>query len=370
MPSRIVRARFLRVHMSKTRFGIIGCGSAAVPVCEAIATSAVSALARVHDVNLDLARDLGERYGAPYTTQLSELLDDAAISVVYVAVPHNLLFSLTKQTLAAGKHALVEKPLALTLAQADEVIALADANHLTLGVFYELRHVPAFIQARNLVRAGALGNIIAIRIQTLINKAANYWEVGYSGRSANPWRGEKTKAGGGVVLMNSSHLLDAVRFITGLEVVSVSAEIGTLVASVEVEDTAVATLRFNNGALGSLIAGAHMAGAKGAERFDIIGTQGQLQLPDPYGSEAWQLFLRRPWGEIPANTWQTMPGAQARVYAEAVDAFARAVQNGEPAPTSGWDARQTLATILAIYQAAEEKRTISLLNNEAPHARD
>lgn len=346
--------------MAKIRFGIIGCGSAAVPVCEAMAASSVAVLARVHDVDLNLARDLGERYGVPYTTQLSELLSDPALTAVYVAVPHYLLYSLAKQTLEAGKHALVEKPLALTLVQADELIALAEARHLALGVFYELRHVPAFIRARALVQAGALGDLIAVRLQTLINKAANYWEVGYSGRSANPWRGEKAKAGGGVVLMNTSHLLDAVHFITGLNVVSVSAEIGTLVAPVEVEDMAVAALRFNNGALGSLMAGAHIAGAKGAERFDLIGTQGQLQLPDPYGSDSWQVFLRQPWDDIPANVWQTLPGAKAPVYAEAVEAFARAVQNGEPAPTSGQDARQTLATVLALYQSAEEKRAINV----------
>lgn len=346
--------------MPKTQFGIIGCGSAAVPVCEAMAASAVAGLARVHDVNLNLARDLGGRYAVPYTTQLSEVLNDPGITAVYVAVPHHLLFSLAKQTLEAGKHALVEKPLALTLAQADELIALAEARHLVLGVFYELRHAPAFIRARELIQAGALGELIAVRIQTLINKTANYWEVGYSGRSANPWRGEKAKAGGGVVLMNGSHLLDAVRFVTGLNVVSVSADIGTLVASVEVEDTAVATLRFNNGALGSLIAGAHIAGAKGAERFDVIGTEGQLQLPDPYGSDSWQVFLRQAWGDIPANTWQTLPGAKAPVYTEAVEAFARAVQNGGPAPISGQDARQTLATVLALYQSAEERRAITI----------
>lgn len=354
------RVTLIKTYMSKIRFGIIGCGSAAVPVCEAMAVSAVATLARVHDVDLNLARDLGERFGVPYTTQLSELLGDPTISALYVAVPHYLLYSLAKQVLEAGKHALVEKPLALTLSQADELVALADSRQLALGVFYELRHNLAFIRARELVQAGALGDLIAVRIQTLINKAATYWAVGYSGRSANPWRGEKAKAGGGVVLMNSSHLLDAVRFITGLNVVSVSAEIGTLVASVEVEDTAVATLRFSNGALGSLIAGAHIAGANSAERFDLIGTQGQIQLPDPYGSDSWQVFLRQPWGDLPANTWQTVPGVKAPVYAEAVDAFARAIQNGEPAPTSGQDARQTLATVLALYQSAEEKRAITV----------
>jgi predicted dehydrogenase len=345
--------------MSKIHFGILGCGTAAVPVAEAIAASPVAALARMHDVNLALARELGERYSAPYGEQLDDLLTDPAVDAVYVAVPHYLLHSLAKQVLEADKHALVEKPLALTVAQADELIALAESKNLALGVFYELRHNPAFIYARELVRAGAIGKVIAVRMQTLISKADTYWQMGYAGRAANPWRGEKAKAGGGVALMNTSHALDALRFITGLEVVSVSGEIGTMVAAVEVEDTAAAVLRLSNGALGSLIAGAHIAGAKGDERMDIIGTHGQLQLPDPYGGDAWRVFLRQPHGDIPANVWHTLPGAQAPLYAEAVNAFARAIHNHQPAPTSGHDARQTLATVLALYRAAEEKRTIT-----------
>ncbi|MGH2524433.1 MAG: hypothetical protein ACRDH2_18145, partial [Anaerolineales bacterium] len=86
---------------------------------------------------------------------------------------------------------------------------------------------------------------------------------------------------------------------------------------------------------------------------------GQLRVPDAYGDGLLQVYLRRAWGDIPANTWRAVPGAKAQVYAEAVEAFARAVQSGQPAPTNGDDARQTLAAVLAIYQAAKEKRTIT-----------
>ena len=82
--------------------------------------------------------------------------------------------------------------------------------------------------------------------------------------------------------------------------------------------------------------------------------------PDPYGDEALQVFLRRSWGQLPANTWQRLPGAPTPLYTRAVEAFAQAIQRGEPAPISGRDARQVLELILAIYQAAAEKRTIAL----------
>lgn len=345
--------------MGKTKFGIVGCGSAAMPVCEAMAASPLARLAKVYDLDPALARDLGERYSVPNVRQLEELLCDSDVDAVYIAVPHDQLYPLARQALEAGRHALVEKPMALTLEQADALIALADGQRLALGVFYELRHATAYAQARELIQAGAIGDIIGVRIQTLIDKPATYWQSGYGGRSANPWRGQKARAGGGVVLMNTSHQLDAIHYLTGLEVVSVSAEIGTLTAPVEVEDLAAATLRYDNGAIGSLFAGAHLAGSSlGSERFDIFGTQGQLSLPDAYGDGPLQIFLRQGRGRIPAGVWQTLESAPAPLYAEAVEAFARAVQLGEPAPTNGHDARRVLATVLAIYQSAAEKQTV------------
>src|SRR5690242_13327279 len=113
--------------------------------------------------------------------------------------------------------------------------------------------------------------MIGVQIQTLIDKPLSYWQSGYDGRSANPWRGVKTQAGGGVVLMSSSHLLDALFYITGLKVTRLSAAIGTLASSVEVEDTASALLHFDNGAIGNLFAGAHIKGAHHDERCFIYG---------------------------------------------------------------------------------------------------
>src|SRR5215207_3597027 len=123
-----------------TRFGIIGCGGAALPVAQAIFTSPATTLQRVYDIDSALARDLGERYDAECAASVDELLADPMVDAIYIAVPHDRLAPLARQALAAGKHALVEKPLALTLAQADELITLAEQRRLVLGVFYELRY--------------------------------------------------------------------------------------------------------------------------------------------------------------------------------------------------------------------------------------
>src|SRR2546422_5363113 len=113
----------------KVRFGIIGCGGAAVPVAQALSASPVAELSAAYDLNPALALDVGERFGAAVHDSLESLLG-SAVEAVYIAVPHSQLAPLARQALRARKHALVEKPIALSLAEAHELIALAEANGL------------------------------------------------------------------------------------------------------------------------------------------------------------------------------------------------------------------------------------------------
>jgi predicted dehydrogenase len=129
---------------------------------------------------------------------------------------------------------------------------------------------------------------------------------------------------------------------------------------VEVEDMASATFRFSNGAIGSLIAGAHISGAQNEERCFIYGTEGQLRLPDPYASNPLQVYLKRAWDDLTAGQWHSLPTEPVPVYQRAVDDFVRAVQSKGCVPIGAHAARQVLAVVLAIYQSAAEKRTITL----------
>jgi len=342
------------------RFGIVGCGAASVPVCEAMSASQIAELTAAYDLNRDLANDLSERFHVPAMDTLEELLANPTVDAAYIAVPHHLLAPLTMQALQAGKHALTEKPLAISLEEIDSLIALAADRKLALGVFYEMRYAPAHAKAREFIQAGAIGKIVGVQIQTLIDKPLRYWQSGYMGRSVNPWRGIKAQAGGGVVLMNTSHLLDALVYVTGLRVTNVSAEAETLVADVEVEDFATAALRFDNGAIGSLIAGAHISGARDDEYCTLYGTQGQIRLPDPYGSNPLQLYLKSTWGDFAAGHWYSISNEPVPVHRRAIEDFARSIQSGQCVPINGNDARYVLSVVLALYQAAAEKRNISI----------
>ena len=345
---------------ARLRFGILGCGNASIPVCEAICASPLAELTAVYDTNRDLAVDISQRFRVPSTESLEALLTHQMVDAVYVAVPHYLLAALTRRVLEAHKHALTEKPLATSLDEIDQLISLAGKLHLALGVFYEMRYAPAHATARELIQAGAIGNVFAVQLQTLIDKPLGYWKSGYTGRSRDPWRAIKAQSGGGVVLMNTSHLLDALFHITGLAVTCATALLGTLVADVEVEDTAAAILQFNNGAIGSLIAGAHVSGSHAEERFSIFGTEGQIRVPDPYGSDPLRIYLKKKTGEFTAGQWHAIDFEPVPIYRCAIEDFVRAVQSKQRIPIDAQSARQVLSVVLGIYRSAAENRPVSI----------
>jgi predicted dehydrogenase len=351
--------------------GVVGCGGAGVDLVRGAAGSSHVQVTAVHDQDAGRAADLAARAGTMprIHARLATLLADPAVDVVYVALPHDRLAPTAVRALRAGHHVLVEKPVATTMRGLRAVRSAARVAGRSVGVVFELRHAPAVCVARELVAAGAIGEIALVRIRTLIDKPATYWAVGPTGRAADPWRSSRRRAGGGVVLMNSIHQLDLVRALTGLDVDRVSAEWVAGVAGVEVEDRAVATLRFTNGAIGSLVASAHAPGATDGETIELDGSSGALRLPDPYAAPAkpLELYLRRPWGPHPAGRWISLEGrsggdsasrreSRPDPWTALLDDFASAIRGGsEPSPGLD-DAEAALGTVLAILRAGSAGR--------------
>jgi predicted dehydrogenase len=338
--------------------GIVGCGGAAADVCRAVASVPELSVVGLHDRDLALAEDLAQTTGGRAYVTLAELLASAAVQAVYVALPHDLLAPVAMQVLEAGRHVLVEKPMALSLADADALSALAARRGLTVGVFFEMRFAPVAVAAARLVREGAIGQVRAVRIRTLIDKSPEYWRIGLSGRSLNPWRGQAARAGGGVVLMNTSHQLDMVAAITGLDVTRVAGSVATTTAGIDVEDTAAAVLAFSNGAIGSIVAGAHVPGAIDDELIEIDGSLGQLTLEAYVG--VLRLFLRQPFEDLPAGEWLDPEVGEGDAFAGALTAFAAAARAGTRPVVGVPEARQVLATILGLYRSSAEGRVIDL----------
>ena len=223
-------------------------------------------------------------------------------TIVYIALPHDLLAPTTEQALAAGRHVLVEKPMALDDEEARRLGRIAEARKLRLGVFFQQRRAGTVSVARRLVSGGAIGEVRMARIATVTDKPPAYYRSGWSGRVVDSWRTRRDQAGGGVVLMNSIHQLDAFRYITGLSFVGVLAATATLSSDIEVEDAASATLRLSNGGLANLAANAHSPGAATRNGSKSTAATGASICPNSSSGEPVRLFLRRPWRGSPRRT--------------------------------------------------------------------
>jgi predicted dehydrogenase len=307
------------------------------------------------DLNLDTAKSLGKIAHVDYTTDLDALLGNPQIEAVVIAVPHNLHASITERAAAAGKHVIVEKPIATTLADADRMIAACQQAKVALSVLFSFRYEPHIQKARELVQAGALGTIVGTSIQFATEKPAGYWGQGYSGRALTDWRGSWEKCGGGVLIMNVCHTIDYFQFITGLEVSQAYSEFSTLNSPVEVEDIIAVTLRYHDGAIGNIQAATLARGEKMSEER-IWGTHGSMTLA-PLPSQIYS--LRKVPGLSPGK-WSSF-GKLAKVnrVAAFMDDFVRDVRSGRPPAVTGERGRDNLAVVLAAYEAGRAGRAMA-----------
>jgi predicted dehydrogenase len=306
--------------------------------------------------------ELARAAGVPFYTDHRQLLDEIKPRAAVVATPNALHASITIDCLERGAAVLVEKPIADTLADGRRIVEVSLATGLPVIVGHQRRHNPIMRKARAIVASGLLGRPVSATVLCTWLKPRDYFDVA--------WRKRK---GGGPILINLIHDIDLMRHLYG-EIESVQAMASNAVRGHEVEDSAVATLRFRNGALGTVTVSDTAAApwnwdlsAGEAERFprqDInahfySGTEGSLTLPR---LEVWR--YRSDQG--PAQGWHdplTMERTAVHTgcpYAEQLRHFA-AVVAGEEAPVcSALDGWRTLEATLAVTEAAASGRAMQL----------
>jgi UDP-N-acetyl-2-amino-2-deoxyglucuronate dehydrogenase len=339
-------------------FGFVGAGEIAVASATAVKAASHAALARVYDTRADLAGDLAAKYGGQPAESVKALLADEAVQAVYICTPHFLHKDLAIQAANAGKHVFIEKPLGVSPVEAQAIVAACKRNGVECGVPFIVRYAPAYHEAHRLVQSGAIGKVTGFRLTYRGDKPPSYWNGGYSGRSASDWRQTWAKAGGGVMIMNTIHDLDAVLWITGLDVERVQGLMANMDSPGEVEDYALALFTCSGGALGSLEALAALPGGQGPSHpwiNRIYGRQGQILLPTPWGTGPLALFTRE------AGQWREItPEATADARQLTFEEFAAAVLAGLPVPIPGEAALKASSVIHAVYESARRGEPVAV----------
>ena len=210
-------------------------------------------------------------------------------------------------------------------------------------------------RAAKKLQAADLGldpNDITDNLISLGHKKPSYWTGGFTGRVRTTWRQRKREAGGGYLIMNFVHNIDCVRFVTGLEADTVYADYDTFATPVEVEDAVAVTVRYANGALGT-ITGATFAYGGGPRGDHIIGTKGHLVLGDPL-----RVYLSRAFRGKQGGRWLEFRGRRVNARAVSAQRFAAAVRGRRRPEVTGEDGRAALRVCLAAYESGGKKRPV------------
>lgn len=356
--------------MAKTRVGIIGCGKVGHIHAAALSKLPEGELAAVCDVSGERAGAFAAKYGATPFTDLGAMLQQARVEVLLVCTPHPLHAEPTIRAAAAGVHVLVEKPMAATLGDCDAMLAAAHNADVLLGVVSQRRFTEPVRRMRAALDAGKIGRPI-LGVFTMYS-----WRDEAYYRS-DPWRGRWDTEGGGVLVNQSPHMLDLLRWFMG-PLAEVSGYWGTLNhTTIEVDDTAVAALRFANGGLGAIVTSVsqkpgiytkvHIHGSNGAS----VGVETDTGATFVAGMNA----AATP----PLNDMWTVPGeekmlaefqAADRAAFQQLDAathyhvlqildFLGAVREGRAPQVTGDDGRAVVEMFTAIYRSHQERRPIT-----------
>jgi UDP-N-acetyl-2-amino-2-deoxyglucuronate dehydrogenase len=347
-------------------FGIVGTGVIAAIHADAIAMLSETGLAdarlvAVTDAAADTAAAFAAARGCPAEPDLAALLARRDVEVVCVCVPSGLHAQIAVQAAKAGKHLVVEKPIDVSLDAADRLIDAARAAGVALTVISQHRFDPGLVELKRLLDDGALGRLVLGEASTKWYRTQGYYD-------SAAWRGTYAMDGGS--LMNQGvHYVDLLRWCMG-PAAEVSAACSTQAHQIEVEDTALAVVRFASGAVGTILSST--AAFPGfPQRLEITGTAGTVTVED--GRIVRRALAADP-GPETAESPETpespaAPAAAAAADPAAVDVASHAAQladllgavdtGREPAVT-GESGRAALEIVPAAYESSRTGRPVSL----------
>ncbi len=328
--------------MEKVRVGIIGLGGMANVHCEAIATVEQVELVAVADLLPEKRREFMDEYGVPRSYgSHEELLRDDEIDAVAVTLGHHLHHRLTVDACNAGKHVLVEKPMAINLEQCDDMVAAAAANGVKLMLGYTQHFYATSMKAKEILDSGELGPII-----TAVACMCKNW-----GFSARPPQYRSRFHGGGMWMTNGVHVVDRLTWMMASQAVSVSAAIGTRAHYQASDDSATAFIRYKNGLSGVAVTVGYQDGGPTYENH-VICANGSLKF-----SEHFEKYVRvgkgERWEDVPFDEPPHDLHHEWRTFAEAIQ------QDIEP-PTHGEYGRHIMEIVFAAEQSAIIGREVML----------
>ena len=343
-------------------FGIIGCGMISEYHAAAIAEIPNAKLAAVSSRSEENRKKLMDKYGCEGTSDYNELVQRDDVDLVCVCTPSGAHLEPSEAAARAGKHVVVEKPIEVTLERADALIRACDENDVRLCAIFPSRFSGATQTLKAAIDEGRFGRIT-------VGDCYNKWWRSQEYYDSGGWRGTMKLDGGGASMNQSIHAIDLIQWFMG-PVESVSALTDCLVHErIEVEDTAIAALRYKSGAMGVLECTTSVYPGS-ARKIEIHGDRGTAILEDETFLQ-WQFADERPEDEQirkrfgPGTGMARAGAADPRAmshsnHREQFKDFLNVLETGGEPLVDGREGRKALEIILAIYRSAREGKTIRL----------
>lgn len=337
-------------------FAVIGCGAVSRVHIEQIHRIDGARLVAVSDLVEQTARRVGESAGVDWYTDFNRLLNRDDIDAVTIATPSGTHADIIVAAARAGKHVLVEKPIDISIESAQRAIEACRKAGVKLGVVSQHRFDDATMEVKRRVQSGELGNMF------LVHAAVNWYRPqAYYDRSegAGTWAMD----GGGVLMIQALHTMDVLQHLMG-PVATVFAQ--TLTAAhqrIEVEDVAVATLVFENGAIGTLCAttGAYPGMST---RIEVFGRSGTAVIED---DQLMHLYVQTPskptgaiYGTVPNLAQGVRHGESGIAHRRQIEDLISAIREDREPAVNGEESLQVVQLILGMYESAKTGLAVAM----------
>ena len=295
----------------------------------------------VYEEDEKLGKEFAQKFGITYFSDCDKMLADEEIDAVVITAENVKHYELAIKAIDAGKHILCEKPIAVNLKQADDMIKAAERAGLKFQTCYVMRYHRTSCLVKDLIDEGRIGKILAIVGTNKLNASLPL---------LRPWFTDPKLSGGGAVMDHTVHLADLIRWYTESEVIEVYTEIGKNVNQrLKVEDNFLTTLTLENGVIGSIDGSWSYASGLytwGDVTLEVLGTEGVILL-DAFRQNIYFIGMEPPNDKL---TWHYY-GCDADK--EMVKSFIECILNDETPRATGFDGRQGVAITLASYESAK-----------------
>lgn len=325
----------------KIGFGVVGLGMGAARA-KLIAKTDGARLVAVADIREDRAFSIASELSCDAVTDYRKLLERDDIDVIMVMTPSGMHAEVAVDSLNAGKHVIVTKPMEVTLERADRMIEAAERNGRLLAVDFEARYYPTMLRIKRAIEEGLLGKLILAEARLKWYRSQEYY-------SKSGWRGTWRYDGGGSLSNQTIHLIDLLLWLAGDVEEVQAAHIGVYAHEIETEDLGIAMLKFANGAVGTVV-GTTTFPQDAYSGIEIHGTDGGV-IAHVFVGDIEKWFFR--------DTERKPPDVEPMVR-NVIEDVLSALMKGTKVAVDGKEGRRSIELLTAIYMSAMQGRSVKL----------